>query len=196
MKTNPADTFDWNCPICTGFIGEDRENVNIIYESESMIVALNPRWSPHLGRCAIIPKRHLGADGKYGLAKLPYSESVEAKKLSIAARNAIEKSFSHQGIMEREGQPLIDYIERPSEHPSGDLFPTYNGEAEFDGYVFPKYDGAGLKLNSMPAFKGQLNVILSSFPKARADFVMPYNLRSSIAEALKENFDYDSIKVA
>ena len=143
------ESFDGNCSMCTGFIGEGKDETNIIHESPLMVAAINPRFSPHLGRCAVIPKRHLGLDGRYGVSKLGPDESKEYNLLLMATIDAIYASFSHLGMKYREGLPLIDYLVRPSVHPSGDLFPTYEGPVEFMGYKFPQYDGINMIANDI-----------------------------------------------
>lgn len=187
------DSYVNDCPICFSFVSDDKDRTNIIYESDLFIVAINPRWSPHLGRCAVIPKRHLGDDGRYGVFKLGEIEALEYNQLVILTRDAIDASFLDFGIKEREGHPLIDYLVRPSVHPSGDLFPTYESAVHFMGYMFPEYEGVGIKTNSMPQLDEDGPAILASFPKTNANLTMPADLRQAIVDRLKFNFDYDRL---
>ncbi len=198
LKMKSKINYDEKCPICAGFIGKYRDEANIIYETEMMVVALNPRGSPHFLRTAIIPKRHLGDAGKYGVDNLMDCEYNEYKKLKMTATDAIIKTSSDLGIKlkKREGQPLVDYLVRPSVHPSGDLFPSYEGEVEFMGYVFPEYIETRIRTHNMPRIAESSPTILASFPKTNEDLTMPVKLRKNIVADLQKNFDCESIRVA
>lgn len=66
--------YDSNCGICKFLVDDE---IDKIYEGEHIEAALNPRWSPHALRMTLIPLRHIGEDGKYGLGSLNMDERFE-----------------------------------------------------------------------------------------------------------------------
>jgi hypothetical protein len=169
------------CAICEFLSSED---IDKIYQGRYNVVALNPRISPHMLRTAIIPIRHIGGQGIYGVESLSMEERVEYKNARKSATDAIIQSAKETGntLEVREGQPLIDYLERPSDHWSGDLIPKYQGHAKLGDVLFPIYEKVEVK------GVGWTPVIVASFPKGRKDLVMDKKLRSEMARILKKNF--------
>ena len=173
----------YGCPICDFISSEDAD---IIYEGRHNVVALNPRISPHPFRTAIIPIRHVGCEGLYGMNSLSMNERIEYKNARKRATDAIIKSANETGniLRTREGQPLVDYLERPSVHWSGDLIPQYDGAAKIGGMTFPTYSDADVQ------GVGPAPVIVASFPKDRLDLVMDKKVRTEMARLLRKNFEF------
>jgi hypothetical protein len=173
------------CTICDFLSSKD---IDIIYQGRFVTAALNPRISPNLFRTAIIPVRHIGEGGVYGTSgPISMDEKNEFKYARRRVTDAIIKSAKETGnkLRVREGQPLIDYLERPSNHWSGDLLPQYESPAKFKDMIFPFYHEV------MVEGVGYAPVIVASFPKEREDLVMKKELRIEITEALKKNLKLD-----
>jgi len=175
--------YDPNCAMCNFLEGN---TIDIVYEGIYNKVAINPRISPHLFRTAVIPMRHMGADGKYGLELLNKREREEYRSLRLKTTDAIIGSADGTGnrLDMRDGQPDVEYIERPCKHPTGDLFPRYKEPARLGGYVFPRCVDAEIEANSFSV--NSAPVILASF--ADKSLIMPEDLRREIVSILKENF--------
>lgn len=178
--------FDSKCAICKLLEkGED-----VIHEEDVMVAVLNGRWSPHLFRTAVVPKRHIGDKGTYGLQCLDMEEKADYSLLRRIATDAIIHAAKSTGnkLKTREGQPLIDCLVRPSYHPSADLIPHYEGPAKLGEYVFPRYVGAEIEAGSSGVTHA--SVIVASFPKSEAEkLTMPKDLRRKTVSVLKESTD-------
>ena len=186
MRICDIQNYSPNCPICN-FLTDDETDK--IYSGRHIEVALNPRWSPHLFRTALIPKRHLGESGKYGLELLGDCEREEYGLLRRATTDAIIRAARTTGnrLKIREEQLHIDYMERPSIHPSGDLIPQYYDPAKLRGFIFPRYLDAEMEPNSSNVKK--VSVIVASFPKSESGrLTMPRLLREEMANVLKKHF--------
>lgn len=187
-KFNPyIKNFDSNCSICN-FLKEDETDV--IYEGDFFEAVINPRWSPHAPfRTAIVPYEHFGDKGKYGLEKISNIERKEYREIRIRTTEAIIKAAKETGneLKTREGQPLIDYMERPSIHPSGDTMPQFKRPAKLGDHVSPRY----LDTEIDPGNSGieKASVIVGSFPKDQGyKLTMPEDLRREAVKILKKHF--------
>ena len=137
------------CGMCVDVINAaTADSKNIVCRTELFAVTINPRWSPHLGRVAIAPVRHIGPDGVYGMESLGDKERLELSRLRKEVTDSMVKAFGHYGISRREGCVHIDAIVRPSLHPSLDLFPTYDKAPKYKGWTFPSYKKVELEIGS------------------------------------------------
>jgi hypothetical protein len=172
------------CGMCTDVINEaTADPKNIICRTKLFVVTINPRWSPHLGRVAIAPIRHIGTDGVYGMESLYDKERLELSRLRKNVTDSIVKAFSHYGISRREGCAHIDAIVRPSLHPSLDLFPTYDQAPKYRDWTFPSYKKMELEVGSANKNLEKVTAVLASFSDPM--LLMPLELRSLIANDLR-----------
>lgn len=169
------------CPICD-FL--EKSSVDTIYDGDFFKVALNPRWSPHFGRTAIIPYEHLGEYGKYGLSRLNEEQKKELSYLDERTVNAIIKFSNHTDseLKKRDGLPCVEHLIRPSVHPNLDLIPQYKKPPNVGGYIAPRYLDDEIEPGSSEIKKAE--VIVASFPKKE----MPRELRAEIVSILKDFF--------
>jgi hypothetical protein len=172
------------CGMCTDVINQvTADPKNIVCITKLFVVTINPRWSPHLGRVAIAPVRHIGPDGVYGMELLDENERLELSRLRKDVTDSIVKAFSHYGISRREGCAHIDAIVRPSLHPSLDLFPTYDQAPKYKDWTFPSYKKVELEIGSANKNLKKVPTVLASF--SDPTLLMPPELRSSIANDLR-----------
>ncbi|UCG95656.1 MAG: hypothetical protein JSV92_01240 [archaeon] len=183
--------FNEECPICNLLRGDDQ--TDLIYDGDFFSLYLNQRVSPHLFRTAIVPYEHCIEKGKYGLECLSKKERDEYRNLKMGATDAIIMAAkkTENVLKEREGQPLIDYLVRPSVHPSGDLIPQYEGMPKLEvkklGRVFnfPVYGTINLRhfgsFNLTPP-----DAIVGSFPKSNEGLIMPEEVREEQVRLLKK----------
>jgi hypothetical protein len=174
-----------SCSMCTFIDSKTADNANIVHRTERFVVGINPRWSPHLGRVAIAPTRHVGASGVYGLESLSENSRRELVHLRRRVTNAIIDAFSSFGMSVREGCAHIDAIVRPSHHPSLDLFPSYDNPPVFNGWTFPSYERVALSIGSGPETLAQASNVLASF--SNTALTMPLELRCKITEELRRH---------
>jgi len=173
-----------NCGMCQAAINKaTADEINIVYRTKLFVVTINPRWSPHLGRVAIAPLRHIGVNGVYGMESLDKNESLEFSKLRKVVTDSIASAFGQYGISKREGCSHIDAITRPSLHPSLDLFPTYDEAPTYKEWKFPSYKKVELEIGSGHKNLMQASTVLASF--SNPALIMPEKLRSSIVKDLK-----------
>jgi hypothetical protein len=158
-----VQNYDKNCKICNSLANDE----HVIYEGIFFAWVPYPKENPHPLRSALVPKRHLGEDGKYCLAKLNDEEKEELSKLEIMATNAIIDAVKTNKIEleTREGLPLIERLVRPSIHPDLDLAPQTKGAAKLGDYTFPRYLDAEIEANSANVRK-TAKVIVASFADA------------------------------
>ena len=174
--------YDDNCPVCE-IVRED--TVYTIHRGDLNTVVLNPRWSPHPGRCAIIPHDHLGENGVYGLSKLSDETKEEMSYLEKRTVDAQIEFARHidAELKKREGFPLIDRLVRPSRHPNLDLIPQYDVKQPIviDEYEFPRYAD---KIGVVPGDSGIENSepIIGSF--SGNDKSMPLELIREIVDII------------
>ena len=170
-----------NCAMCSEACNDVTAiKENIICKTSHFVIGINPRWSPHLGRVFIAPLRHIGADGVYGFQSLTSEEYEEFVQLRKKLTDAIIAAFP--GIKTRDGCPHIDYIVRPSVHPSADLFADFEDVPSFEGYTWPKYKLASFSQGSAPDVIQDAPVILTSL--SNPALVMPQDLRIKLKERI------------
>jgi diadenosine tetraphosphate (Ap4A) HIT family hydrolase len=155
---------------------------NIIMRTEYFVVGINPRWSPHLGRVFIAPLRHIGPEGVYGFETLTTEEHKEFILLRRKITDALILAFTQYGLKIRDGCAHIDYIVRPSVHPSADLFPAFDGKPEFDGHTWPAYLPIKFEQGSAPSEIQGAPGILASF--SNPALVMPVPLRKALCSSI------------
>ncbi|GEM_PF-5758085 len=173
------------CQVCKTII-ESCDPANLVHKTEKFTVAINPRWSPHLGRVAIFPNRHIGDEGLYGFEALLDQEREEFIELRERITDALVAGFSKYNMRLREGVPHIDYIIRPSPHPSADLFPAYERAPTFAGYVFPSYQEVMFNQGSAPETIQNAPAVLASLSKQ--ELIMPEDLRQKLSSYIKSHF--------
>ena len=172
------------CSMCADVINEaTADSKNIVCRTKLFVVTINPRWSPHLGRVAIAPVRHIGHDGVYGMESLNEEERLELSRLRKDVTDSIVKAFNHFGISQREGCVHIDAIVRPSLHPSLDLFPTYDNAPKYKDWTFPSYKKVELEIGSAHANVKKISTVLASF--SDPSLIMPPELRKLIENDLR-----------
>lgn len=182
--------YDDECPICTGVINKKtRDENNIVTDYGNFVVAINPRFSPHPYRTAIVPIGHMCNTGKYGFAGLYPDDWGSYNHLREKVTRAIVNVCETKKLKlkQREGFPLIDCIERPSVHPSADIFPTYVETPVVHGVRFPKYGSVMVDMGENEIFETE--PILASFPKQAFNIEMPVDLRRKIAGDLRVEFE-------
>jgi len=175
------------CNMCIGKkLNLSSNNENIIFSSCFFYITINPRWSPHLGRVAIVPLRHIGKDGLYGMEALTDEERVDFINLRILMTKTIIDVFSNFGIGMRDGCHDIETICRPSQHPSLDIFPIYIKAPIYKGWQFPHYVESKISKGSAPSEIEVKQTLLASF--SDPGLLMPLELRLSLVNDLKNNF--------
>ena len=176
--------FDDSCPVCEII----RKNTPYtIHRGDFNTVVLNPRWSPHPGRCAIVPHDHLGENGVYGLSEL--SDDTK-KEMGYLEKRTVEAQVNFArhidaDLEKREGLPLIDRLIRPSRHPSLDLIPQYDVKQPIviAEYEFPRYaDEIGVVPGNSRIDKSK--PIIGSF--SGNDKLMPLELVREIVDTFRE----------
>ncbi len=176
--------YNSKCKICNALERDE----HIIYEGDSIAWIPYPRWNANPFRSALVPKRHLGEDGKYGLARLSNKERKEIDKLEISVTNAIISATSQAliGLETRDGLPLIDRIIRTSTHPNIDFIPQTSHTATLSGYKFPRYLNAEIEANSAN-IKKTAKIIVASFADAP---LKPEDLVEEEVRLLKKYFTF------
>lgn len=160
-----VQNYNPDCNICNAL----EKDEHIIYEGKLIAWIPYPRWNENPFRSALVPKRHLGADGKYRLAKLSSVEEAELDSLEIVATDAIVSAIKNSGMKlepPRQGMELIDSITRPGIHPNRDLMPKIEPPAKLAGYVFPRSLDAEIEANSAN-IKKTAKIIAVSFADAQ-----------------------------
>lgn len=144
-----------------------QKDEHIILEGKSIAWIPYSRENPSPFRSALVPKRHLGEDGKYGLSRLSNEEREELANMEIRVTNAIVSAAkdAHIEMEKRDGMPLIDRLIRTSVHPNIDFIPQTKQPAKLGGYIFPRYLDAEIEANSAN-IKKTAKVIVASFADA------------------------------
>jgi hypothetical protein len=144
-----------------------QKDEHIILEGKSIAWIPYPRENPNPFRSALVPKRHLGEDGKYGLSKLSNEEREELVNMEVIVTNAIVSATkdAHIEMETRDGMPLIDRLIRTAFHPNIDFIPQIKQPTKLAGYVFPRYLDAEIDANSANINK-TAKVIVASFANA------------------------------
>lgn len=160
MKVHNYNSSCGNCNVL-------KNDEHIIYEGESIAWIPYPRWNANPFRSALVPKRHLGENGKYGLARLFNEEREELGNLEVVVTNAIVSAAKDAQIEleTRDGMPLIDRLIRTAVHPDIDFVPQTRQPAKLAGYVFPRCLNDEIEANSADV-KKTAKVIVASFADA------------------------------
>jgi len=158
-----VQNYNADCKICNTL----QKDEHIIYEGKSIVWVPYPRWNANPFRSALVPKRHLGEDGKYGLSRLSNEEREELGNTEIVVTNAIISAArdAHIEMETRDGMPLIDRLIRTAVHPNIDFVPQTKQPAKLAGYVFPRNLDAEIEANSANVNK-TAKVIVASFSAA------------------------------
>jgi hypothetical protein len=179
-----VQNYNSECKTCNAL----QKDEHVIYEGKLVAWVPYPRWNANPFRSALVPKRHLGEDGKYGLAKLSNEEREELGSMETSVTNAIISATKDAQIEleTRDGMPLIDRLVRTATHPNIDFVPQTKQPAKFAGYIFPRYLDAGIGVNSAN-IKKTAKVIVASFADAP---LKPEDLIEEEVRLLKKYFNF------
>ena len=178
--------LDPSCDVCNDYFGPRGDRSLVVDEGRyRMAVVLNPKLSPHAFRTAIVPYGHLrNADG-YAPRKLDEDEMHEFNELFRKSRSAIVRASEKVGLKlkQREGFPLIDFMVRPSRHPSGDLIPHYDGDVIIGGKKLLQY--VDTRLKSGDGSERSIPTVVGSFAKEEN---IPEELKRILVSELQRAF--------
>jgi hypothetical protein len=183
MRMEDIQNYDSTCPNCHALTDADTD---VIKEGEYAEVVLNKRASPHLGRMAIIPKRH--PNNEYAFPSI--DEITEIWSMKNAARDALIRFARETGnkLYSVNGRPSIDLLVRSSStaHSNLDIIPQYACHAVFRGYISPTYSSTTLMSPEGHEKDFSTQVIVASLPASLTELEMPKKLRTDIVSELKK----------